>query len=181
MSEIGNNFVFIHIPRAGGHWVRECLQPLGTRPARPYHGIPKDETLEGKRIFTFIRHPAAWLRSMWGRFERYEWSSKGRFPYEKKLISVRSENFTEYASNITERYSGIIGAFFDEFMVPGIMIGKTEYLAEDLAKFVPGMDTNREKIQEGKNLPIIETEVKEKIERSESELMDRFYQCEVVR
>ena len=60
-------------------------------------------------------------------------------------------------------------------MVPGIWIGRTECLAEDLKRFVPGVDPDREKAQVSKNLPEIGNDVIRRIEKAEKELIRRYY------
>jgi hypothetical protein len=44
-----------------------------------------------------------------------------------------------------------------------------------LKRFVPGVDTDRENVQESKNLPVIEKDVLQMIERSEKDLIKRYY------
>jgi len=79
MALIGPNFVFIHIPKTAGKFVREVIRRLRiphhetgeptTQTRKSYHDgvneIP-EEVRKGKLVFGFVRHPLTWLVSYWG-------------------------------------------------------------------------------------------------------------------
>jgi hypothetical protein len=178
MTEQHSEFVFVHIPGTGGVWVRETLRQLGTVVRQPFHGKPTIEQVDGRLAFCFVRHPALWLRSFWGKRVRSHWDIGGR-DYWRDICHILNDcafmDFDIFAEMVTEKHPGIIGSFFSWFMLPDMKVGRTERLALDLETFLPQLDIKRGATNVGKNLPTIRLKTWRLICEAEKELINQYY------
>lgn len=179
MSEVGKDFIFIHIPKTGGSTVREILRlNFNTVVKPPNHGIPDD--LDRPLIFTFVRHPAFWLRSFWNNRRRVSWVLGGRgselwYQITKELCPLREDSCDDFLIRVSMEKPGVVGDFFNKFKVPGIQVGRTEFLDADLEKILPQITRFREQVNVGVDKPRIQLGAFEYISSSERKIIKEYY------
>lgn len=180
MCDIGPNHCFIHFPKSGGHTVRVALEQVGGLKFEPYHGIPPDYLMKDRIVLIFVRYPVKWYRSIHNHMREMGWtrSPNHRSKLWRLLLDVmtpyRHDDFDVYITNFLRDYSGFMGRYFNQYLVPNIRVGRTENLMNDLMRLVPGV----------KPVPALNVikDLKEPtedsiriIERSEKELIDKYY------
>lgn len=149
--------LFLHIPRTGGMWIKECLNHCGierkvwnrcrihTRIA-PKHMLvphfPKDDLQKVDFVFSFIRHPLTWYESTW-RKETFDRNSnkhqmKSKSSWSPTIITRRhyNSNFLEWVKMCIEEEPGWLTRVYELFVGPEEVefcdfIGRTENLADD--------------------------------------------------
>jgi hypothetical protein len=125
----GKDFAFVHIPKCGGTALRSYLKgieigrtlPLGSSaPIRsPWHRIPEHRPV-GK-IFTILRHPAAFLRSYWLD------QSPERIGVQRFLHRFWSEDLDTFVSNVAEQQPGYVTKLYRASMPwPGVRVFRLE-------------------------------------------------------
>ena len=178
MTEKGSTFIFTHIPKTGGNWVREEVRQLGTVVRQPFHGKPREEDIQGKMVFCFVRHPVLWLRSFWGIRTRSNWEIGGR-DYWRDICHILQPcafmDFGIFAECVVSEHPGIIGYFFDWFMVPGMRVGRTERLTQDLKEFLPQLRIRRGATNVGRNLPTVTRRTWNQICEAEKATIEKYY------
>lgn len=142
-------FIFYHIPKTGGTWVKVALEEAGVT-YRPTHtcGGPHPFNLkwahaspdtvrpgsgDGLFSFCFVRRPVAWYRSYWAFRSRKGARRDENFPAD----GLWSDNFDEFVNNLLDAYpDGFVSKLYQYFT--GIngdkvdYIGKQESLVNDL-------------------------------------------------
>ena len=156
MAFVTDKTLFIHVQKTGGMSVREALyrcNPVGHESGdaegERHFGLPelraRHPGIESGRLsFGFVRHPVDWLVSRWS------FAVASGFPIHVKhrgtaaqvwMACCWSKDFEVFIEKYLERYPGIatqtmfqkLGLWSDK---PVDIIGKTENLAEDLARIL---------------------------------------------
>jgi hypothetical protein len=132
-------------------WVRRALKTLGPGHERgAYHGLQDTKFLPSSRHypeFTFVRHPAYWLRSFWAHRVRcgWSWRQRERSPWGELLLRTQSyatDDANKFIENITDFEPGLVTWFFFLYTPPGTKIGLSEQLPWTLLQIVPELDLN---------------------------------------
>lgn len=115
---IGHRWAFIHIPKCGGKTLRFYLNgheeggimPMSSKCAvmSPLHRLPKKRPRG--RVFTVIRHPAAWLRSY------YLDQSPQRIGVERYLHQYWSDDLDEFVANVCNGHPGYVSDLYQASM-----------------------------------------------------------------
>jgi len=182
MSEVGDDFIFIAIPKTGSSTIREILRlNFDTIVKPPNHGIPDD--LDRPLIFTFVRHPVFWLRSFWNNRRRVDWVLGGMgsplwYNMTKELCPLREDNCDDFLIRVSMEKPGIVGDIFNDFMVPGIQVGRTEFLNQDLKRIVPDVIRFREPTNVGADKPKIGLSAFNYVSQSEYDVIGHYYEDE---
>jgi len=178
MSEIGDNFIFTHITKTGGNSVRETLRlNYNTVVREPYHGKPMK--VDKDLVFTFVRHPAFWLRSYWANREDNYWAVGGGTglwnQITRELQPFYKPQCSEFIINVAKGKPGIVGRYFQKYFVEGMRIGRTEFLFYDLLEFLPDIEVFGPTTNVRNDKPPISMEAFETVSSKERWLVKNFY------
>lgn len=112
MALITDRFVFIHVPRTGGHFLRDVLAQLSiegdetgdnTMPniIRYHHSYAEVPGDKKKRCFSFgfVRHPVEWVKSLWRR----DVNVRAPLPEEIGIVNFVDEDFDKYLWNVVSQ------------------------------------------------------------------------------
>jgi hypothetical protein len=130
------SYVYLHLPKTGGFWVRDAIRASGTpNYVGPMH-VPADQLLPavGDRYsFTFVRHPLTWWRSFWAHSSARGWPSSLE-PFHNVINCCvwysYQEFMTKVLNDIPGEYTRIVGRYTD-----GVTrVGLFENLAADLLR-----------------------------------------------
>jgi hypothetical protein len=182
--------VFLHVPKTGGTWVSRALE-AGVKDCKIYWknphvdltGLSKIPNTNGKKIFTFIRHPLMWYKSFW-RFRM------ATFWCESPIDSCKAERFEEFIENVLRTCSDYAGKQYMQFTDSNGLkpdyVGKTENLTNHLVEILKCIGENFDE-QVIRNFPMIGVTNKnmwraeytpdheKRMTASEQEAIDRFY------
>lgn len=140
---VADKLVFLHVPKAAGTWVRIVLPKAGvkltgTLKETHWTGVPPRD----RRAFTFVRHPANWLKSMWMQMERagvgIEKPPANLALFEKRF--KKGMPFSEYVEFLLVEDPQAISRMFDEYEQPCWMVGRVEDLPESLCHILEAAD-----------------------------------------
>jgi len=192
--------IFYHIHKTGGTWVkramkqagvprREC-QTAGVHPLIGHtraHATPRMTSEEDKKdrfSFCFVRHPAAWYRSMW------MWIPNKTRPYDGPLGDYWSDDFGEWVEMMIDAFpGGFVSQLYSLYVLDVDFVGRTEQLEDGLVyaltqagerfiepilRAVPPQNVRASRIKHiGRG--IVTPELRQRIENAERWTMDRFY------
>lgn len=206
------NAVFLHMPKCGGTFVTNCL-----RAAKDDHGMPlmfravpytahftlaehPPNWVQGKFVFTFVRHPVTWYASFWAHRGR-RLNEEGRLDYEvdleRELLGGLSwftanvgvplwrlwtPSFDEWVRLVTNQYPGILSRMFAEFTKGCDFVGRQESLRSDLAKVIRKTGEPEDVLHVEQfppenvspNVPVVSPKTRRWIEAAEAEAMKRW-------
>lgn len=184
--------VFYHIPKTGGSWIRQCLRDNmggGHESGNPHgwlHPYEKDHPaqpfIKKGPFFTFVRHPATWLRSFWAHAGEGKWIGRDKNDGHWGTLcwvtkSCESGDFEEFALNVIEKLPGLVSWFQGTYCLPNLIVGCMEDYPHSLKVAVPDLFcTKPPRNKANKPLPGIDDLLIKKIEQSEPWLMERYYQ-----
>lgn len=137
MALLTDNFVFCHLPKCGGQFIRYVLDQLNISNSEvgEYHDsfirvkpFLKDRVLS----VTNIRHPLTWYQSRWHHRVRIGW-----LPNSKEDWETASNDFNQFVMNMkvfdpNGRLSTIIKQYDDGFGGKADFILRQEFLQCDL-------------------------------------------------
>lgn len=146
MALLTDKFLFLHIPKTGGSYVRECFKALGISGREIFHEhafFPAIERhisraeLEGKLVICFIRNPVTWYKSRWSFRMQFGWRMENPLDF-----NCASNDFNIFVNNCIDYAGGDIGWATKKMLnyidsVPNylkLFIGKAEYLEDDLLR-----------------------------------------------
>ena len=140
MAILLKNSAFVHIPKTGGIWVKQCLESCAkssiqkNHVADTAHFVPD---VEGRGVFLFVRHPCSWLESLFSQRKYKGWNWDTRNELEAKC---KANNFNKFIDNISQM-EGVINRYFDKYTQKyeadnDLQVGKTESLSIDLIRLL---------------------------------------------
>jgi len=137
-------FVFLHVPKTGGNWVRRVLETnfegveldldtVNGNPWAPYgHNDLADVGHRAPFRFAFVRHPVDFWRSFWRYRMRKGWQSGHEIDSR-----CADDDFDRYVDKVVSNLPGYASRMFSRFVGDPVdeieFIGKQESLAEDLS------------------------------------------------
>ncbi|WP_322075029.1 class I SAM-dependent methyltransferase [Burkholderia cenocepacia] len=124
-----SKFIFYHIGRTAGYWVRDNVSRLyrETTEVGAFHCTPGDieeSEKDGLTSFTLVRHPLEWLRSYW-LHDIVNGTPAGH------VEAMLSKNFEEFLIEVL-KYSRGNGGFVSEIFAPYVNKVDLVYRSEDL-------------------------------------------------
>lgn len=133
MAWKANEWCFIHIPKTSGGWV-----------TRNFSGVTRDGSAHGfptrwdySLIFTVVREPADWLRSVWANRIQERWQQYPREVPWQAFCNIANQyqtsDFNQFARNIVTGYPGIVGWLFGVYSPPGVKVVR---YGEELHQFL---------------------------------------------
>jgi hypothetical protein len=162
MAIFTDRFLFLHIPKTGGMWVKSVLTSMGIPfqelghqhehfPSLKCHK-PAD-FFDSRFIFTFVRHPITWYQSRWAFRMKMGWQPK--HPLDWNCASNDFNNFVERAIGYHPGgwCSWEFSSYIDHTRPNGKplidFVGRTENLADDLINALQksGHDVNPDLIK----------------------------------
>ncbi|WP_175894516.1 class I SAM-dependent methyltransferase [Burkholderia cepacia] len=124
-----SKFIFYHIGRTAGYWVRDNVNRLyrETTEVGAFHCTPgdiEDNQKDGLTSFTLVRHPLEWLRSYW-LHDVVNGTPAGH------VEAMLSKSFEEFLLEVL-KYSRENGGFVSEIFAPYVNNVELVYRSEDL-------------------------------------------------
>lgn len=177
---VGNGWAFVHIPKCGGTSVRHVMHgrevfevlPLAEERtvSHHFHGVAK--TRPAGRVFCFVRHPAAWLRSYWDMRVL-----EGRRDPRKVLDRLWSDDFDLWVERVCQERPGYVGRLFDAYIAHTTEVHRLEDGLDPVLSDILGRPIHTRRHNRGRQAPISRATA-ERIQESERNVINRFYPCE---
>jgi hypothetical protein len=141
-------WLFVHIPKTGGTWLRCGLAEAGVAAGeeadpgvapwpvlagasagmRRCHATARSVGHDPARSFCFVRHPLAWYRSLWAHGARDGWE-----PGEFALDQYGCDDFTEFMDRCLRAFpTGFVSHLYRVYTEGVGFVGRFERLGEDL-------------------------------------------------
>jgi hypothetical protein len=177
--------MFFHLPKTGGMSVRRAIASSGVACFQANMHITPDKVLPAipdRYSFTFVRNPVTWWRSFWAQTQRAGnswWPSADVFHpiMNGRRRSTYEEFMTWILDDMPGQYTRIVDCYTD-----GVnRVGRTEYLATDLAAILEGIGEPAPAMSVSRNVgkyderslstPAIDAE----ITRTEAAVISAFY------
>ena len=137
MALLTDKFVFCHLPKCGGQFIRYVLNQLNIPNSEigEYHdSFIRIKSFLKKDVFsvTNIRHPLTWYQSRWYHRVRIGW-----LPNSKEDWETASNDFNQFVKNMqvfdcNGRLSTIIKQYDDGFNGKADCVLRQEFLRDDL-------------------------------------------------
>ena len=118
MAVATDKFIFYHIPKTGGTWVKVAMEAAGVKfravhtmgGPHPFnlkwaHATPetvRQSWRPGRFSFCFVRQPVAWYRSYWAFRSRKGARRDENFPAD----GLWSDDFDQFVNNLLDAYPG---------------------------------------------------------------------------
>ncbi len=143
MALVTDRSIFLHVPKAGGMWVRHIFKICKIQHAElgeQHSHFPEinryqpPEFFKDKFIFSFVRHPLTWYQSRWAFRVKHGWKPQHPLDY-----NCTSNDFRTFIEN-TLRYkpSGWLTwecqSFIDQCPRPIDFVGRVENIVDDTIK-----------------------------------------------
>lgn len=152
----GGKVAFVHIPKTGGTWVRECLKLnnlveqeileidlYNTTEAthETQHSVPLTDSqfMRCDYVFSFVRNPLTWYQSYWAFKSSYRWYVGKRFDK-----NTASRIFSDFITKVQKHYpQGYLSSVFKFYTDICTHVGQQENLQDGLVHFLEiyGFDT----------------------------------------
>ena len=135
-------YVFIHLPKTGGIWVRNAIRSTGIPCYANDVHVPASDilpVLPGHRSFTVVRDPVTWWRSFWMHVSLHGWPWSVE-PFQNIIgccVWPTYQDFmTKVLNDIPGEYSRLVAQYTDGVSY----VGHTEDLVADTRKFLSSFD-----------------------------------------
>lgn len=157
---ICNRFIFVHVPKTAGIWLRSCL--LEAVPIDwnlrilPYHTsaaplLAYDDRLVNRKIFAFVRNPWDWYVSWWFYFlQNYTehtgnyaldyalWKAPERYMHKMFVNGLSFDKALPFLCQGPYSLSAYVQRLcHSEYGKRLCQFGRMEHLLEDLQKLLP--------------------------------------------
>ncbi len=171
---VGDGWAFVHIPKCGGSSVRAVLSGTEVAEILPmassstvFHKFHWVASGVRAGSFTFVRHPAAWLRSYWS--ER----SKEPRSDSRALDRLWSDDPSEFLMNVARQEPGYVGRMFDAYAAHAEVVHRLEDGIDAVLSRILGRQITAPRINRGKCPPVSNTAL-EAVAESEGETLARY-------
>lgn len=186
---------FEHIPKCAGTYVRDALHwwwvsemkgdeawkwhEVGKPHGWPHADQKNHPGIIGSPWFTFVRHPATWLRSFWAHNGASKWVVRdhGEGHWATLCYITRpyaNDDFSKFAIDICYHLPGLASWFMGTYLLPHVQVGRVEDLPQSLYD-ITGIWYAKPPVNVGGELPEIDPYIWNTIEASEPWLISRFY------
>ena len=145
MAIYTDKFLFLHVPKTGGIWVKQVLTHIGINyqelghqhehyPSLSKHKPP--EFFQDRYVFTFVRHPITWYQSRWAFRMKMGWQAQ--HPLDWNCASNDFNTFVQRTLSFcpagwcTWLYNSYINHYRPDGRCLVDFIGRTENLTDDL-------------------------------------------------
>lgn len=140
MCELLPRSAFLHIPKAGGTWVREVLRESGLSRGVLYSSTPeessegispswhcvpesREEYQQSQFKFAFVRHPLTWYQSYWSfRVGKDNWNEYN--PLDKFCAANTFEDFIDNVLRVFTK--GYLGGLYWFYIKNADFVGNIE-------------------------------------------------------
>ncbi|MFM0161109.1 class I SAM-dependent methyltransferase [Paraburkholderia sediminicola] len=135
------NFIFYHIGRTAGYWVRDNINQLYGDVAEvgEFHCSPQevsDEQKKGLTSFTLVRHPLEWLRSFW-LHDVVNGTPPG---YGEALLSKSFEEFLIGVLDYSKKNNGFVSNVFSPYVNNVELVYRSEDLPAPILELIGTRD-----------------------------------------
>lgn len=193
------NLLILHLPRTGGTWIKGALSSWGVafEPAEGLgeHNLPEAYEHPRAHRAVFVRHPIAWLESVW-RGCHASWPSRKestalmreRYWSPMRVLSnlVSEPEFIWFQKRIVEEQPGLVSRMVEWFVGPPgwpkvDFVGRQEHLAAHLEQLLrrygwAGAVKEVPRIGVGENpAPDWNDDLKARVLAAEQPMLRRFY------
>ena len=196
MAFVTDKFIFAHLPKTGGKFVRYVFEEFGItgKEVGNFHAAPIAVTKTGlsQPVMITIRHPVTWYQSRWMHRIKYGWSPMHPVDWE-----CASNDFNQFVRNVIKydpngRLTSLIRLFNLRARpnVPVEYVLKNETLSSDLFIFLnklgydidkshyfnlPKVNTSGRKGEQSGDVAVYEPHVLEELIEHEAWVIDTFY------
>lgn len=174
----GKDWSFIHIPKCGGTAVRSVLtgrESAVRMPMYPQHPAAHQfhwisRLRPAGCVFTFVRHPATWLRSYWMHRMAHGWLPN------RYLDRLGSIHFAEFVRRVCYHEPGYVSKMFEAHTsaYEDITVARLEDDITETLFQCTGLKLVIPKINEGVNPPAISLKLLGVIAKSEAAALTRY-------
>lgn len=132
---IGRDYIFLHVPKTGGTWIRTALRLSGTveQEFKDHHhfcDLPADVQASPRRVFAFVRNPWDWYMSLYTHYHHSYLKSRNEFSLKYRGTDVHSF--------LVARFGGSLGQMLEHLREDESQAGSLEKLSKgcgDIALF----------------------------------------------
>lgn len=195
MTLCSDKYLFLHIPKTGGTWVRSVLLPDDNfEIAQPHSHFPQLLDFENKEFylnkfhFAFVRHPLSWYRSRWAFRMKNGWRPSGH-PLD---FSCASNDFGDFVCKVLEHYpegwmTTEFGYYLDSGVKPLDFVGRFENLKDHMVAILHHLGIRRYNLHDGRlnssdldgtpvrQIAVYTPSLIDKIMAAESTFISKFY------
>lgn len=196
MAFVTDKFIFAHLPKTGGKFVRYVLEEFGItgKEVGNFHAAPMAVTKAGvlQPVMITIRHPVTWYQSRWMHRIKYGWSPSHPVDWE-----CASNDFNQFVLNVIDydpngRFTSLVQLFRLRAR-PSTQIEyilKNETLTQELFVFLnklgydidkahyfnlPKVNTSGKTGEQSSDIAQYDPEVLDKLIKHESWVIDTYY------
>lgn len=143
---VADRFVLVRMPRTASTWSqRVCVAVRGFNarevgpPSRGGHITLREACMmepglsDGKVSYVQVRHPLAWLASVWSWMSFNQGWRTLPGPIGKAIAAPRCVRFRDFVGWVTRNRPGVIGRMYDAYTEGVTRVGRTENCAQTLA------------------------------------------------
>ena len=128
---IGRNYIFLHVPKTGGTWIRAALRMSGTveqefKDHRAFCDLPEDIKKSKRQVFAFVRNPWDWYISLYTHYHHNYTRGIHEF------LGPES-NWSESSKFLAERFGGSFGHMLEH-------MDDSDSLTRSISKISEGCD-----------------------------------------
>lgn len=124
---IGRDYVFLHVPKTGGTWIRAALRLSGTieqefKDHLHFNGLPEDVKKSNRMVFAFVRNPWDWYLSLYTHYHHSFLKSRNEFSLKNRGTPVHGF--------LVERFGGSLGQMLEHMREDESQSASLEKLSE---------------------------------------------------
>ena len=178
------DLLFVHMPKTGGTWTSAMIRRSGVPwcNLRPVHHYPDERlraVLPDRLIFTTVRHPVDWWRSLWNFARATGWPPLPS-DWNQIVSSPPEPDFDDFITRIADRYPGFFGEMVSLYTTGADVICRTENLHADVTGIFTKVgyqfpDIPPRNTGDYSDVPPVSQYARQLIEDAEKAVISRFY------